>query len=443
MFTQLAMGALMCLSFAFAPVEAWGGVDLQSFGIEPSPPSTHVFNTVGLMEPPGQEAGPGATVAWPVTINLALLNTLPPTLQVNFADRASVTLTRLRSERSGNALFWMGQGGDCSGMFRVAADGGFKGTVSCLNAPYGINHAQGSSAVRLTRYDDAGHVSWDESLTEAPGEPDNLLPPISPQGGTDTTVDILVLYNTSLASVPIWQNAVDQIQAIRTAMEVSTTEGQSTIAEVRLAGAAWITRNVSGVSGQDLRFLKDSPTVAALRGYYAADVVLYLNSGSCIAQPGQSVIQGIAFLPGFDKVPAPPAPDWAYAASLFECSDNPGDWVAAHEVAHVFGANHNMDHEPHNLTPLRPYAWGHWARHVGTIDPREGARTIMSYVEECDAVTDLCPRIQHYSNPSIEIDDWFTTGSAEHNNARLIQDYALILARYRDSQGRIFKNGFD
>jgi hypothetical protein len=63
MFTHSALKARMCLVLVFASAQAWGGVALESFGIEPSPPSTHVFNTNGRMEPPGQEAGPGATVA--------------------------------------------------------------------------------------------------------------------------------------------------------------------------------------------------------------------------------------------------------------------------------------------------------------------------------------------------------------------------------------------
>jgi hypothetical protein len=381
-------------------------------------------------------------VAWPVTINTSLLRMLPSTIQVNFPDRATVSLTRLRSE-GGGALFWEGQGGDCIGTFRVATDGGFKGTVSCANAPYGINHPDGSSSVRLTRYDDAGQLSWDDAAAaNGSNEPDHVLPPMSPQGGLDTTVDILVLYNTSLSFVSIWQNAVDQIHAIQTAMDVSTTMGQPTIAQVRLAGAAWITRTPNPLSEVELDFLRHSPAVAALRDYYAADVVLYLTSGGCIPPPGQTVIQGIAYLPGTNGVPPPPAPDWAYAAALYECSDNPGDWVAAHEVAHVFGANHNMDHEPHNPTPLTPYAWGHWAREVGTSDPRIGNRTIMAYINECIAITDKCPRIQHYSNPNIVV-DWFRTGSATHDNARLIKDEAPFLARYVDSQGLIFKNGFD
>jgi hypothetical protein len=66
----------------------------------------------------------------------------------------------------------------------------------------------------------------------------------------------------------------------------------------------------------------------------------------------------------------------------------------------------------------------------------------MSYSDQCDAVTDKCPRLQHYSNPNIVV-GWFTTGSKTHDNARLISETAPTLALYRDSQGRIFKNGFD
>ena len=375
---RFALAAVLALA---GTADAWAGVALESFGIEPSVP--HLFNTIGPLGAPGSEAGPGASVAWPVTINTSLLRTLPSTIQVNFPDRAIVSLTRLRSQ-GGGALFWEGQGGDCIGTFHIAVDGGFKGTVSCTNAPYGINHPVGSSSVRLTRYDDAGQLAWDDAAAaNGSNEPDSMVfPPLSPQGAVDTTVDILVLYNTSLSFVPIWQNAVEQIYAIQTAMDVSTTMGQPTIAKVRLAGAAWITRTPNPLSNVELQFLKDSPQVASLRAYYAADVVLYLTSGSCIPLPGQTVIQGIAYLPGTNGVPAPPAPGYAYAAALYECSDNPGDWVAAHEVAHVFGANHNMDHEPHNPTPLTPYAWvtgrARSARAIPELEIEPSWRTLTS-----------------------------------------------------------------
>lgn len=38
---------------------------------------------------------------------------------------------------------------------------------------------------------------------------------------------------------------------------------------------------------------------------------------------------------------------------------------------------------------------------------------------------------------------WFTTGGTFRNNAKVIKTYAPIMALYRDSQGRIFKYGFE
>lgn len=68
---------------------AWAGVELESFVITPGLPSPNVFSSVGPQGAPGPEAGPSATVAWPVTINTALLDTLPATIQVNFPERPS------------------------------------------------------------------------------------------------------------------------------------------------------------------------------------------------------------------------------------------------------------------------------------------------------------------------------------------------------------------
>lgn len=245
-----------------------------------------------------------------------------------------------------------------------------------------------------------------------------------------------------MTSLNIWQNAHDHIQTIQHAMELSTGSGQPLIAQMRLAGAARISRTVSGAPVADRQYLRTDPQTAALRDYYAGDIVLYLTTGSC-AVPG--TVQGVAYLPGTEGAPPPNEPgaaDWAFAVSLLDCSDNPGDWVAAHEIAHVFGANHNQDHIPFNPTPIEDYAWGYWKKEPGTDFPR-AARTIMSYVQECIAVVSPCPRIQHYSNPGVQVDGWFTTGTATRDNARLIREYAPFLAQYRDSQGRIFKYGFE
>ena len=75
---RVALAAILALA---GTADAWGGVALESFGIEPSGPGPQLFNTVGSQSVPGADAGPGATVAWPVTVNTALLNTLPATVR--------------------------------------------------------------------------------------------------------------------------------------------------------------------------------------------------------------------------------------------------------------------------------------------------------------------------------------------------------------------------
>lgn len=425
--------ALGWLTLALAPAQVWGGVQLQSFGIDPGP-GPQLFNTVGAQGAPGSDAGPGASVAWPVTVNTALLNTLPASIQVNFPDRPSVTLTRTRSERRGSGFLWAGRNNDCSGLFRQAPSG-FKGMLSCGNAPYGVDHAVGSSNLRLSRYDNAGGaVNDDIPAIPPPGSIPSGFVPTPPM--VDQTVDVLVLFNSTL-TVNRWEFAQDVVDQIRQAMDNSTTSGQSLIADIRLAGAARISRSPCDAIPDDLAVLPTDPQVTALRNYWAADVIIYITCGG-------PPLLGQAYIPGYQT--PPPGPKFApvaLAVALSGYAINPGDFVADHEFAHTFGANHNPDHEPRNPTPIEPWAFGHWARHLDG-DVAYGLRSIMSYPQECEAVVNPCPRILYYSNPNVIVDDWFHTGIAnQQENARLIAEIAPIQAQYRASVGRIFADGFE
>lgn len=432
---RYALTALVFVMLASTGMQAWGGVALQSFVVVSSAPGTHVFSSIGQMSAPGPESGPGAAVAWPVTIDLALLNTLPATLQLNFPDRSSITLTRIRSEkRGGSALMWMGRSDDCGALFDVFADGSFKSTISCLDAQYGVDHPSGSANLRLSRYDNAGMGTNEEP---SPGFHTELPPrgtsTTCPAGISDTTVDILVLFNGSMTTTPIWnvaQYAVDQTQM---AMVQSTSPGQPTIAQLKLAGAARIARTVNNDPVGDLRDLPTDTDLKALRKYWAADAVVYITTGT-------GPVEGIANVPSYEGQP-PPGPGFAPAAiavTLAAYATNPGDYVFAHEFAHTFGANHNRDHGVPNPTPVEPWAFGHWAvEHELGI----GARSIMSYVQECTGHP--CERILHYSNPDVYVDGWFRTGLNNANNALLIKDIAPVEAQYCASVGRIFANGFE
>lgn len=122
---------VVVLASLATPAAAWAGVSLESFVIVgPAVPGSQLFINVGAQGAPGPEAGPGATVAWPITLDRALLDTLPTTLAVNFPDRDAITLTRLRSEHRGpGAFLWTGRNGECNAMFS-ASPGWFRGTLS-------------------------------------------------------------------------------------------------------------------------------------------------------------------------------------------------------------------------------------------------------------------------------------------------------------------------
>lgn len=329
---------------------------------------------------------------------------------------------------------WMGRSDDCGALFDVFADGSFKSTISCLDAQYGVDHPSGSANLRLSRYDNAGMGTNEEP---SPGLPAGVTPsgfgPLTTLGGPDQTVDILVLFNGSMTTTPIWnvaQYAVDQTQM---AMVQSTSPGQPTIAQLKLAGAARISRTVVNNPSGDLSYLQSDPQTAALRNYWAADAIVYIT-------PGTGPSLGISYLPQNGGLP-PPGPafaPWAIAVSLATYATNPGDYVFAHELAHTFGANHNQDHAPANPTPVEPWAFGRWAK-----EPESGigSRSIMAYVQECTGSP--CDRILHYSNPDVYVDGWFRTGLNNANNARLINEIAPIEAQYRASVGRIFADGFE
>lgn len=432
---------------------AWSGVSVESFVIiGPAVPGSQLFVSVGAQGAPGPEAGPGATVAWPVTLDRALLDTLPATLAVNFPDRDAITLTRLRSERRGpGAFLWTGRNGECSAMFS-ASPGWFRGTLSCLNAPYGIAQVLSGPDLRLTRYDDAGAAGLEpEPLAIPPGELAESSPATGPQGAADQAIDILVLYNAQVRqqldpgggrvnTMALMRYAVDQTQL---AMDVSTTAGQPVIAQVNFLTAREI--SIPGISypPDDLNYLDGDPETLALRDYWRADVIVYVTINS----PGNVI--GIARMPLSNGMPEP-GPDFAnhaLAVVVHNFAVNDGDFVFAHEFAHTLGANHNPEQGAGNPTPVRPWAFGHWE--LDKDRPNYGNRTIMSYEYDPPPAgppgglcTLLCPRILHYSNPGVYA-GWFQTGTPWRDNARLIDEIAPTTALYRTSLGRIYADGFE
>lgn len=65
---------------------AQASVVVESFGVVSSDPQENLFATIGQPTVPGLTSGLGATEEWPVTINLARLQSRPGTVVLNLPN---------------------------------------------------------------------------------------------------------------------------------------------------------------------------------------------------------------------------------------------------------------------------------------------------------------------------------------------------------------------
>jgi hypothetical protein len=375
-----------------------------------------------------------AASVWPVTVDLVRLATLPPSVTINFPDRAAVTLARARTQaRGNNAFMWSGRGADCSAVFTVQG-GGVTAALSCLNASYSIENGSAGNQ-QLTRYDQSklpGESSPPIISTTAPVA--NAASPSAP-GGADQVIDILVLYTAGVLQTldpaggnvntrRFAQSAVDQTQ--------HAFDNSKAAAQVNLVHAKKVARADTGSVSDDLEYLRLFAEPINLRNIWAADLVIQITEVGL-----NPVTCGVANVPGYNGAPLP-GPGFAqYALGVVARSCATADYTFAHELAHTLGANHNRE-ASNNTTPVEPWAFGHWATNI-----EGGARTIMSYPIAPSQCASPCPRVLNYSNSNVYV-DWFRTGVLnQQENYRVITEFAPTTAQYRLNVGRLFADDFE
>ncbi len=158
--------------------------------------------------------------------------------------------------------------------------------------------------------------------------------------------------------------------------------------------------NNSNSSFTDLDSLRRMPEAIALKDSYNADFCILITdiyATSC----------GSAYVKATKS--------YAFGIVPYECMIT--NLSLAHEVGHLFGADHDIDNNPRQI-----HTYGN-----GYAYPPDKWYTIMSYPTPCGSD---CERIANYSNPDVNYRGEPTGTDSLENNARVIRDYNNILASF-------------
>jgi hypothetical protein len=197
---RLAQSLLVASFFGISSASA--SVVVQSFGVVFSDPQENLFTAVGEPTGPSLLAGTNVVQEWPVTINLARLQSLPGTVILNLPNELPETLNKIRSSTRGpNGFVWTGGGEGCSALLS-AIPGAFRATISCLSGTYSVETT--SSGSRLARYSygpaPAG-AEYDVAAPSNAGASNSMTPPPSSPNTpllVDQVVDVMILYTANV-----------------------------------------------------------------------------------------------------------------------------------------------------------------------------------------------------------------------------------------------------
>jgi len=244
--------------------------------------------------------------------------------------------------------------------------------------------------------------------------PNNSNQQLAPQVDDGSRIDVMIVYTDDVRA---FLGGTTQAQAFaQQAVTLTNTAYQnSAIAtRVRLVHAVEINYAEASNSSTHLNYVRNDATIATLRNTYKADAVSFFtetsNSGNC----------GLASLMGVSNHSAA-FESRAFSTGKRSCAiDN---LTFPHELGHNQGANHDPDNA--GTTPANavfPYASGHFSA-AGNF------RTVMTYPAACSG----CPRRPYFSNPNVLFGGQPTGIVDQRDNARTINNTALVFSRFRES----------
>lgn len=351
----------------------------------------------------------------PVTVDSDALLSNVISIQTQRGD--SVSFFKNKSERQGNREIWIGHTADKTGELIVTREGGeiaasahFRGIV------ISVHPIDGKSAV----------VVEETSEDYIPDHPPDYVEsnyqqptPVTPQREQPLSVsgppriDILVVANNNTFLGAQLANAIAGLN------QSFVNSGVS--ASVEVVATMVLSPPINATTA--------SAALTALRS--RADVMGRMNaSGADVAVFLTGLTEGVC---GFAPV-GPPASD-AFAVVDYGCMTS--QHSLSHEIGHVLGALHNREINPGGTFN---HGWWHATSDVVTAC----FHTIMSYQAPyaCRISPSpggllfiSSPRINYWSNPSVNFNSVPTGNSTYANNVRLWNDRASSVAAFRDRSG--------
>jgi len=151
----------------------------------------------------------------------------------------------------------------------------------------------------------------------------------------------------------------------------------------------------------DVNRLRNNSTAQSLRNQYNADLVVLLTDANYPNEAGRVAEIG---------------PNNSTSYAIVEVDFATANLTFAHEVAHLFGARHDIDD---NGTYQHGYIFS-----KGSWFWKKRYRTIMG-------VGSSAPRIQHYSNPDVSYNGKSTGTHSSNDNARKLEEEGCTVENFR------------